>query len=290
MASIVAQMLVAGIAFGAIYALIAISFSLIYRSTRTINFAQGHFAMVGGYVAMWAVQLGLPYLLAALVGIVAVVLLSVVVEVAAFRPLYRFGAIYVIVSSIALTFVLETLLLLGWGAQSLRLPPISAANIEIEGVVVSAQQLYIVFGLALAVGLLQVLLKSRVGRAMRATAENKEVAGLVGIRARGMTTFSFALAGVLTAIAGILIAPLTYLDPNGGASLGLLGVVAAIVGGLGNVYGAVAGGFIIGLLNVVGAYVIGGNLVEILTFVVLVLVLVLRPEGIFGEEGLASRA
>lgn len=291
MINIAGQILIAGVAFGAVYALIAVSFSLIYRSTRTINFAQGHLAMIGGYVAMWGMtDIGVPYVVAGLIGVVGVVALSVIVEVLGFRPLYRFGAVYVIVSSIALTFVLETLMRISWGAQALRLPPIKHGTIAIDGVIANWQQIIIVVALGVSVGLLQILLRSRIGRAMRASAENVEVAGLVGIRARHMTTFSFALAGVLTGIAGILIAPLTYLDPNGGASLGLLGVVAAIVGGLGNIYGAVAGGLIIGLVNVTGAYVVGGNFVEVITFLVLVLVLVWRPQGIFGEEGLVSRA
>ncbi|MGE0733997.1 MAG: branched-chain amino acid ABC transporter permease [Alphaproteobacteria bacterium] len=273
------------------YGLLAIAFSLIYRSTRAINFAQGHLALLGAYVALWAISgLKLPYLLSCSIGVVAVIAISVLIEMVAFRPLYRFGTVLVIVSSIALTFVLETIVQLIWGAQSLRLPPLVGGNFSIGAVVVSWQQVAIICSLVVMVVVLQLLLRTRIGRAMRATAENPDVASLVGIRSRFMISFSFGFAGLLTGIAGILVAPLTYLEPSGGGSLGLLGIVAAIVGGLGNIFGAVAGGMIIGFVHVTGAYLAGGSFVEILTFAVLVLVLLVRPQGIFGEEGTKVRA
>jgi len=195
----------------------------------------------------------------------------------------------VIVSSIALTFVLETVTLLGWGARTVRLPALVPGSFWVGGVVISWQQILVVAGLLLSVVLLQRLLRSRIGRAMRAVAENPDVAGLFGIRARTMVTFTFMLAGSITALAGILVAPLTYLEPTSGGSLGLLGIVGAIVGGLGNMYGAVAGGFVIGLVNVISSYAIGGNFVEPVTFLILIFVLLVRPQGIFQEEGAAVR-
>lgn len=291
MMAILAQLLVAGIAYGAVYALIAVAFSLIYRGSRVINFAQGYFASLGAY-ATYAALLSwkLPYLVAVLFGILVVVVLSLLVERLAFRPLYRFGPLLVIVSSIALTFVMETVLQLVWGARAVRLPALVRGAFWVGDVVISWQQLSVVVGLALAVLCLELLFRSRAGRAMRAAAENAEFASLLGIEARRMIALTFILSAVLTALAGVLVGPLTYLEPGMGGSLGLLGLVAAIVGGLGNIYGAVAGGFVIGLVNVLVAYAIGGNFVEAMTFVVLVLVLLLRPQGIFGEEGTAVRA
>jgi branched-chain amino acid transport system permease protein len=291
MLSTLGQLIVSGIAFGAIYALIAVAFSLIYRSTRTINFAQGHLAMCGAYVTLWAISyLGLPYIAAALVGIVAVAVISVLIEVLAFRPLYKYGTVFVIVSSIGLGFVIETALQMGWGAQTVRLPAAVTGGFSLGAVVITWQQLLVVGGLFISVVVLEILLHSRLGRAMRASAENAPVASLMGIRATPMTTLSFALAGVLTGIAGILVGPLTYLQPTGGTSLGLLGVVAAIVGGLGSIPGAVLGGFLIGLVNVVGAYLLGGGLVETATFGILVATLLIAPRGLLGEEGTVSRA
>lgn len=291
MMAILAQLLVAEIAYGAVYALIAVAFSLIYRGSRVINFAQGYFASLGAY-ATYAALLSwkLPYLVAVLFGILVVVVLSLLVERLAFRPLYRFGPLLVIVSSIALTFVMETALQLVWGARAVRLPALVRGAFWVGDVVISWQQLSVVVGLALAVLCLELLFRSRAGRAMRAAAENAEFASLLGIEARRMIALTFILSAVLTALAGVLVGPLTYLEPGMGGSLGLLGLVAAIVGGLGNIYGAVAGGFVIGLVNVLVAYAIGGNFVEAMTFVVLVLVLLLRPQGIFGEEGTAVRA
>ena len=263
----IGQLLVSGVAFGAIYALIATAFSLIYRTTRTINFAQGHFAIVGGYVTLWALAtVKLPYLMAAMLGILAVVALSVLVEVLAFRPLYRLGPIPVIVSSIALTFVLETLMQLGWGAQSIRLPSAVSGTFIVADIVITWQQLLVILALVVSIIVLHFLMISRLGRAMRATAESRDVASLVGIKARPMITLSFALAGILTGIAGVLVAPLTYLEPGSGGHIGLLGVVAAIVGRLGNLNGALIGGFAIGIANIASAYILGGGLVETMTF------------------------
>jgi branched-chain amino acid transport system permease protein len=288
---IAGQLLVAGTAYGGVYALIAVAFSLIYRGSRVINFAQGYLASLGAYATFAGlVTWKLPYPVAIAFGVIVVVLLSLLVERFAFRPLYRFGPLLVIVSSIALTFVLETTIQLLWGARALKLPALVPGAFWIGDVVISWQQANVLFGLALAVLILQFLFRGRTGRAMRAAAENADVAGLLGIEARRMIGLTFVLSAVLTAIAGVLVAPLTYLEPSMGGSLGLLGIVAAIVGGLGNIYGAVAGGFVIGLVNVFGAYAIGGNFVEPITFLVLVVVLLLRPQGIFGEEGTAVRA
>jgi branched-chain amino acid transport system permease protein len=222
--------------------------------------------------------------------VAAVGVLSVIIEVLAFRPLYKHGTILVIVSSIGLTFVLETLLQLGWGAQSLRLAPAISGVFLIGSLVVNWQQVLVLVGLVICVAILELLLRSRFGRAMRASAESPAVASLLGIRPRTMTTLSFALAGILTGIAGVLVAPLTYLQPTGGASLGLLGIVAAIVGGLGSITGAVLGGILIGMVNVVGSFFIGGGLVEGMTFLILVTTLLIKPRGLLGEEGAVSRA
>jgi branched-chain amino acid transport system permease protein len=291
MMAIIGQLLVAGIAYGAVYALIAVAFSLIYRGSRVINFAQGYFASIGAYVThAGLVTLKLPYPVAILLGILGIILLSLLVERLAFRPLYKFGPLFVIVSSIALTFVLETAIQLVWGARAVKLPALIVGAFWIGDVVISWQQLSVLAGLVLAVLALQILFRGRTGRAMRAAAENAEVAGLLGIEARRMIGLTFVMSAILTALAGVLVGPLTYLEPGMGGSLGLVGIVAAIVGGLGNTYGAVAGGLVIGLVNVLSAYAIGGNFVEPITFLVLVLVLLLRPQGIFGEEGTAVRA
>jgi len=289
--AIFGQLFVSGVAYGAIYALIAVAFSMIYRGSRVINFAQGYFASIGAYAAYAGLTtFHVPYPLAVVFGIVVVIALSLLVERFAFRPLYKAGPLYVIVSSIALTFVMHTAILLIWGARALKLPPMVGGAFWIGGVVISWQQLIVIVGLALSVLVLQFLFRGRIGRAMRAAAENPQVAGLLGIQPRHMVAITFVLSSVLTALAGVLVAPLTYLEPGMGGSLGLIGIVAAIVGGLGNVFGAVAGGFAIGLINALSAYAVGGNFVEIITFSVLLVVLLLRPQGLFGEEGMVSRA
>lgn len=289
--SAIGQIFVSGLVSGAIYAHIAISFALVYRSSRAINFAQGDLAMLGGYVAFsFLTWYQLPYAVAALIAVVAIGALSAVLEIVAFRSLYKHGVVYVIVSSIALGFVLETIMLLGWGAQATRMPPIISGGFHIGPVFVLYQHIIILFSLLLCSFILQVMFRGRVGRAMRAAAERPYVAGLLGIRARRMTTYSFGIAGMLSALAGILVSPSTYLQPYGGASLGLISVVAAIAGGLGNIAGAVVGGLAIGIVYNFLALAFGGALAESATFIALIVALLIRPEGLFGEEGTRSRS
>jgi branched-chain amino acid transport system permease protein len=282
--------MVGGLALGGAYALIATAYSLVYRTSRTINFAQGDLAIFGAYVAFAGPAfLAHNLLLGALAGIAAVAVLSMVIEVLAFRPLYRHGPVYVVASSIALVFVLETVMRLIWGASTIDAPAIISGSVTVAGVTASAQQLLILGVTGVLLVALQALFRSRIGVAMRSSAENREVSRLLGIRPDRMITASFALAGVATAVAGILVASLTLLRPNAGGVIGLTAVVAAILGGFGSMPGALLGGLLIGLIEVWGSYLIGGEYSHAVTFGILILVLLVRPSGLLGEEGLVAR-
>ena len=286
----IAQLAVGGIAIGGAYGLIATAYSLVYRTTRTINFALGDMAVLGAYVAyagpgpikdrLW---------LGSIVAVAAIALLSVVVEIFAFRPLYRHGPVFVVASSIALVFVLEDLIQLLWGTATINAPAIGSGSHTVGGVVITDQQI-LILGVAITfLAMLQVFLKTRTGIAMRSSAENREVAALLGISPRVMITISFALAGVAASIGGILVAPLTLLRPGAGGIIGLTAVIAAIVGGLGTLPGALLGGMVIGLVQVFSSYLVGGQYSSVITFSILILLLLVRPSGLFGEEGLATR-
>lgn len=286
------QLLVSGIATGAVYALVAIGHSLIYRSTRTINFAQGELLMLAGYLGYWSHgNLGLPLLPAYAVAVLSVMVLIAVIERLGFQPLYdhRSGPILVIVSSIGLVLVLQTAMLLLWGPQAIAVPTALSGRVAVAGVVVTAQQLLVVgVAIVLIIGL-ELMLRTRFGCAMRAAAENRDVAALLGVRGRRMATASYALGGGLAAVGGVLLTPTTLLTPAGGSTVGLLGLVGAIVGGLGDLRGAVLGGVFIGVIGSFASYVFGGAYAEVVVFGVLVATLVLRPAGLLGEEGLVSR-
>lgn len=283
------QLVISGLSVGSIYALLALSYALVYRSTRAINFAQGDLGGVGAYVA-YAIAGGASVgLLGALGGILATVVLAVLIERIAFRPLYKIGAIYVIVSSIALTFVLQGGMQRLWGSRGVSVEPLIAGSIHIGEVQVQAQSLIIFSVLAAVAVLLSSFFRTRIGIAMRASAEAPEVAALQGVNHGGMSSLTYAMGGVLTGIAGVLVAPTTLLTPGSGGHLGLIALIAAIIGGLGSVRGAFLAGLAIGIIQMFAAYFLGGGYVTMLLFGILVIVLVVRPLGIFGEEGARVR-
>ena len=289
----VGQLLVAGLSIGGLYALIAIAYSIVYRSTRTINFAQGDLGMLGAYLALSiGVRAGLGVVPGYIAAIVAVALLAGGVEFVAFRPLYRYenGPIFVIVSSIGLVFVLQTVMTLIWQAQPINVPAAVSGTFSVASVVIEKQRLLILGCVVVLLLALERFLHTRIGVGMRAAAEDPEHAALLGVVHRRMATLSYVIGGGLSALAGVLAGPLLLLTPTGGASIGLIGLIAAIFGGLGNLMGALLGGLLMGLVNSFGSYVIGGTYVELITFGILMATFLLRPQGLLGEEGAAVRA
>ncbi len=289
----VGQLLVSGLSIGGLYALIAIAYSIVYRSTRTINFAQGDLGMLAAYIALSVgLRAGLGLIPGYIVAVLAVALLSGGFEVAAFRPLYRYdgGPIFVIVSSIGLVLVLETAMTLIWQAQAISVPAAIAGTVSLGSVIIEKQRLLIFGCLLVLVVVLQWFLRTRVGVGMRAAAEDPDTAALMGVVHRRMATLSYVIGGGLSAVAGVLAGPILLLTPTGGANVGLIGLIAAIFGGLGNIMGALIGGLIMGLVNSFGSYAIGGTYVELITFGLLMATFLLRPQGLLGEEGAAVRA
>jgi branched-chain amino acid transport system permease protein len=286
----VGQLVIAGLASGCAYGLIAVGYSLVYRTSRAINFAQGDMAILGAYVAFASTSvLGHHRVVGILASLVAIAVLAVAVEFLAFRPLYRFGTVFIVASSIALVFVLEDGMQLIWGIETISAPELIGGKVQVAGVTASGQQLLVVaVMIAFLVGL-QALFRSRLGVAMRASAENSDVSALLGISSRRMISTSFAIAGAASAAGGILVAPLTQLRPSAGGIIGLTAVIAAIVGGLGSIPGAVLGGLLIGLVEVWTSYLAGGAYAQVATFTILILVLLVRPRGLLGEEGLSVR-
>lgn len=289
----VGQLLIGGVSIGGLFALIAIAYSIVYRSTRTINFAQGDLGMLGAYLALSiGLRAGIGLVPGYIAAIVAVALLVGALEVLAFRPLYRYenGPIFVIVSSIGLVFVLQTVMTLIWQAQAVSVPAALSGTVSVLSVVVEKQRLLILGCVIVLVVALERFLHTRVGVGMRAAAENPEDAALLGVGHRRMATLSYVIGGGLSAVAGVLAGPILLLTPTGGATIGLIGLIAAIFGGLGNLAGALIGGVVMGLVNTFGSYVVGGTYVELITFGILMATFLLRPQGLLGEEGATARA
>ena len=278
------QFVIAGLKSGAIYALVALGFTIVYASTGAINFAQGEFYMLGGMLGVWFVSLGLPVWLAALLAIVAVAAIGAAFELLAVKPIADGDPLRIIMVTIGGSVVLRQISLHLFGPDELPLPPFTQGpSFKALGAAVERQTLWVWVLTALAVAALVLLYRrSAFGRAMRATSIQRDAARLVGIDAGGMVTASFALAAGLGALAGLAVAPLTQTAFDVGAGIGVKGFAAAILGGLGNPVAAVGGGLVLGLLESMTAGYLNPLYKDAVALVVLLGVLFLRPQGLLG--------
>lgn len=286
------QAVVGGLAVGATYGLVAIGYSLIYRTTRVINIAQGDLVILAAYIA-WTLNVSwsLPMLLVVLIVPVVTGALSVAAERLIFRPLYGKGFLPPIVVSIGLAFVLQSLILLVWGPLGKALPSfLGDTPFTVAGITLVPESLWIfAIGVLMAVLIHELLGRSRVGRAMRTTAHSSHLAKLLGIPAQRMFALAFFLAGAVGAIGGILVAPTTFMQPGLGLTIGIAGFIAATIGGLGNVSGAFLGGLLLGVVGNVATLYIDPSYSQIIIYAVFAVFLLFRPSGIFREEGMAVR-
>jgi branched-chain amino acid transport system permease protein len=280
------QYVASGLTAGAIYALVALGFSIIYNASGAINFAQGEFVMIGGMSAatMWAAGLPLPAALA--LAVVAAVLVALVVEKLAIEPARHAGTVTLIIITIGVSLFLRGLAQLIWGKGVHRLPAFSSEQpIAIMGATVLPQSLWVMAGAAVAVAALSAFYgRTLMGKAMLATSYNRLAAQLVGINTRGVLFASFGLAAALGALAGVLIAPIAFTSYDTGIMLGLKGFAAAMLGGLGSFGGAVLGGLLLGLLEGLGAGFVSSAYKDAIAFVVILAVLFLMPGGLLGAR------
>jgi branched-chain amino acid transport system permease protein len=262
------QLVVNGLALGSIYALVALGLLLIFNTVQIVNFAQGQLLMLGAFIGIsGAVTHELPIALAWVLTMVAM-------------------AFLVILTTIAMGIVLENLALIIWGPLPVSLPsPVHGAPLRFAGVVISMHQLVIFCTLA-AILVLQFLLltKTRFGILMQATAQDLHTARLVGIPINRTIAVAFALGAVLSGIAGLLVAPIFLAEPTMGGSLGLKGFVVSVIGGFGNLPGAVIGGMFLGLIETFGARYISSDFRDAYAFIVMIGFLVAWPRGLFGEK------
>ena len=280
------QFVASGLTAGAIYALVALGFSIIYNASGAINFAQGEFVMIGGMSAatMWAA--GLPLLAALPLAVVAAVVVALLVEKLAIEPARHAGTVTLIIITIGVALFLRGLAQLIWGKGVHRLPAFSSEQpLELWGATVLPQSLWVIAGAAVAVAALSAFYgRTLMGKAMLATSHNRLAAQLVGINTRGVLFASFGLAAALGALAGVLIAPIAFTSYDTGIMLGLKGFAAAMLGGLGSFGGAVLGGLVLGLLEGLGAGFVSSAYKDAIAFVVILAVLFLMPGGLLGAR------
>ena len=283
----VLQLLVAGLATGGIYALVAIGFVLLWQTSQTINFAQGEFVMVPAFFVLAAMKLGgLSFPVAMLVGLaVALLVLGLLFKRLVVDPVLRHGVLPLVISTIALAIFLKEGVKEFYAADAQPFPAAWATtNLEVGTAVVSVQNLVIIAVTAVAVGLLQYFLaETRTGRCMQATAQNPTLARILGIPVERMILYTFLINAALVALASFLVSPIYLAKFTNGETLGLVAFIAAIVGGFNQVRGAIVGGLLLGVIdNFVAAYLSAQYRAAIPLFLLIVVILV-RPQGLLGR-------
>lgn len=282
------QLLLAGTSVGAVYALIAMGFVAIYTVSEAINLAQGEFAALAGLVAISATGSGLPLPVAILLAIVTVVIVAAVMQRLTIAPVKRMTTLLSIILTLGVSTALKAAMLLIWGPEGHGLTPFPGHDFAIFGVSVRAQYLWILGVTAVvAVAVTWFYERTLVGKSLRACAEQPTAARLVGISIARASLLSFAIAGLLGAVAGVLASPVYFSAWDSGLALGLKGFVAATLGGLTSIRGAIIGGLVLGVLESLVAGYVDSGLRDAVAFVVLIVVLVVRPAGIFGQRAVA---
>ncbi|MGD8370915.1 MAG: branched-chain amino acid ABC transporter permease [Syntrophobacterales bacterium] len=275
-----------GITVGSIYAMVALGFNIIYNVTEIINFAQGEFVMLGGLIMVFfSAFLQLPLPLAFVLTVAAVTGVGAMMERFTINPLKNATVLTLIIVTIAASILLKGIAMFVWGKDPYVLLPFSGTKpILILGAVIQSQTLWVLGMMAVVVVLLTLFFKkSRYGKAMLACADDPEAARLVGIKVNTMILISFALSAAIGAVAGAVITPISLMEYDRGALLGLKGFGAAVLGGLGSFHGAVVAGLFLGIIESMCAGLISSGYKDAVALILLLLVLFVRPSGLFGN-------
>jgi branched-chain amino acid transport system permease protein len=279
------QYIVTGLTVGSIYALLAIGFVTIYNITGILNFAQGEFAMIGAMTCITLVNAGLPMFPAIILAILITAAIGLIVERTAILHARNTSVIILIIITIGISTFLKGMGLIVWGTNPKQLAPIIKAEpIEFMGAVINPQGIFIIIILFILLALLYVFFeKTYIGSALRASEKNPRAARLMGINTSTMSALAFTLAAALGAIAGILITPITDATYEMGFLIGVKGFVGMVIGGMHSIPGAVAGALMVGLLETFSSAYISTFYSDAIMFTVLILVLFLKPNGIFAR-------
>ncbi len=284
------QLLVAGIGTGSVYALIALGFNVVFKSTGAMNFAQGEWVVMGGMIT--ALLLGSVHSvgLACVVAVILVGLFGLLSERIVIRPIRRPDALLITLVSIGLAICTRSLVMMVLGKKPVGYPGFSgSATLTLGGVAIEAQTLWII-GITLAfLAVMHVFFERTIlGKALRAAAADREAAALVGVNVESTVLVSFGIAALAGALAGAIITPLTLASYEQGAMFGFKGFSAAMLGGVGSLPGAVLGGIVLGLLEAFGSFYISSAFKDAIAFAVLLLILFARPSGLIGRADIVK--
>ena len=280
------QVLFSGLALGAIYSLVALGFVLIIRATNVVNFAQGDFAMLGGFSMVAFLAAGAPYWLAILLALVAMGIFGLIFNLGVYYPLRHRSFLPVIISTLGASIFMQNTVLYFFGPQPRPMEKVfKTSAIEIGGVFMDTQYLTILGVTSIAVAFQYFLFERTLfGKKLQATSQDKDMARLVGIPVATMIAFTFCYSAILGGVAGILVSPVLFVSIGMGSIIALKAFSATIIGGFGDVTGSIVGGLLLGVVEAFGAHYISVPYKDAFAFLLLFIFLLLRPQGIFGEK------
>ena len=283
---LLSQVLISGVTLGSLYALVGLGFVVIYRATKVVNFAQGEMMMLGAILALYFFSdLSIPYFAAFLLAVVLCGMFGIALERVAYRPLLNAPVVTLILATVAVGQMMRAGVRILRGSEVSRFPSIlSAEPFVIAGVTLTPLSLSIIaIAILLVYAFMLFFRRTRLGKGMEATSENRDAALLVGISVNQTFSLVWAIGSALAATAGVLLAPLIIITPEMG-TIGIKGFIGAILGGFNSIPGAVAGCFLLGVIENLGGVYIASSMKDVIAFCVLVLILTLKPQGLFGAE------
>lgn len=283
----VAQM-INGLSTGGMYALVAIGYTMVYGIGKMINFAHGEIIMVGAYLAyVGSSMMGLPVIVSVLMSIIGCAILGTVIEKVAYKPLRNSGSLAVLITAIGVSYLLQNLFLILFGSAAKTFPSyIPSGTMSLFGISISYVSLLSLVLTFVCAGLLLLFInKTRVGKAMRAVSEDKGAAELMGINVDHTISLAFIIGSGLGAIAGIIYGmSYSLINPYLGAMLGIKAFIAAVLGGIGEIRGAVVGGLIIGVAEAFTISYVSSTFSDAVVFGILIFILLVKPAGLFGHN------
>jgi len=279
------QFIFSGLTVGAVYALVGLGFTLIYNASDIINFAQGEFVMLGGMTTVFLSVVGIPLPMAALIAVALTTGIGLALHRLAIEPARGASPVTLIMITIGASIFLRGVAQIVFDRRFHSLPPLFGSEpIHLGGATILPQSLVVLAAAAIIVVVLWLFIeRTLLGKAVVATAANRLAARLIGINTRRIVDFSFAVSAAIGAVAGILVAPITLTSYDVGTLLALKGFAAAMLGGIGSAAGAVVGGILLGLIEALTAGFISSNYKDAVAFIIILIVLVAMPQGLFGR-------
>ena len=282
--------LINGISLGSVYAIIALGYTMVYGIAKMLNFAHGDVIMIGAYISFCATQyLGLPAIVSVVMAMAVCTVLGIVIEGLAYRPLRQAPSLAVLITAIGVSYLLQNVALLIWGSTPKNFTSVfSVGSISLFGgtlIITSETILTVLANIVIMIGLTAFTGKTKIGKAMRAVSEDKGAAELMGINVNRTITITFAIGSALAAIAGVLLcSSYPTLQPTTGSMPGIKAFTAAVFGGIGSIPGAMIGGILLGVIEILGKAYVSTELGDAFVFAVLIVVLLVKPAGLLGKQ------